>query len=112
RQVRRRAAWRAFRSKTGVGKQITEITEEEAIMAASSFVYVTYIKTSPQELWTALISPEFTQKYWFGIRQESEWKAGASWKMVFPDGRIADAGEVIECDPPKRLVLKWQNQFK
>jgi uncharacterized protein YndB with AHSA1/START domain len=81
-------------------------------MAQSSFIYVTYIKTTPHDLWTALISPEFTQKYWYGIRQESDWKPGASWKMIFADGRIADAGEVVECDPPKRLVLKWQNQFR
>ena len=81
-------------------------------MAQSSFIYVTYIKTTPQELWTALTSPEFTQKYWFGIRQESEWKPGASWKMIFADGRVADAGEVLECDPPKRLVLKWRNEFR
>ncbi|HZQ41106.1 MAG TPA: SRPBCC family protein [Rhizomicrobium sp.] len=81
-------------------------------MAGNSFVYVTYIKTTPNDLWTALIRPEFTQKYWYGIRQESEWTPGSSWKMIFPDGRIADAGEVVESDPPKRLVLKWQNQFK
>ena len=81
-------------------------------MAGSSFIYVTFIKTSPKDLWTALISPEFTRKYWYGIHQESEWKPGADWKMVFPDGRIADAGEVVEYDPPKRLVLKWQNQFR
>ena len=81
-------------------------------MAESSFIYVTYIKTTPQQLWTALISPEFTRKYWFGIRQESEWKPGASWKMIFPDDRVADAGEVVECEPSRRLVLKWQNQFR
>ncbi|HXR94659.1 MAG TPA: SRPBCC family protein [Rhizomicrobium sp.] len=81
-------------------------------MAESSFIYVTYIKTTPGELWTALISPEFTRKYWFGIRQESEWKPGASWKMIFPDDRVADAGEVVECEPSRRLVLKWQNQFR
>jgi uncharacterized protein YndB with AHSA1/START domain len=85
---------------------------KEPIMTGSSFVYVTYIKTTPQELWTALTTPEFTRKYWFGIHHDTDWKPGSSWKMVFPDGRIADAGEVLESDPPKRLVLKWQNQFK
>jgi len=81
-------------------------------MAGSSFVYVTFIRTSPGELWSALISPEFTKKYWFGFHQESDWKAGSSWKLVFPDGRTADAGEIVEIDPPRRLVLRWRNEFR
>lgn len=43
--------------------------------------------------------------------QESEWKQGASWRIVKPDGSIADSGEVVEIEPQKRLVLKWQNQM-
>ncbi len=81
-------------------------------MAGSTFVYVTYIRTTPDELWTALTSPEFTKKYWFGFHQESDWKAGSSWKLVRPDGRAADAGEIVEIDPPRRLVLKWRNEFR
>jgi len=75
------------------------------------FVYVTYIRTTAEKLWNALIKPEFTQQYWFGTHQECSWEAGAEWKLVFADGRVADAGEVLECDPPKRLVLKWRNEF-
>ena len=52
--------------------------------ANSSFVYVTYIRTTPEKLWAALTTPEFTQKYWFGMNMETEWKAGSSWKLVFP----------------------------
>jgi uncharacterized protein YndB with AHSA1/START domain len=81
-------------------------------MAASTFVYVTYIRTCPDELWSALIGPEFTKKYWFGFYQESDWKAGSSWKLILPDGRIADAGEIVEIDPPRPLVLKWRNEFR
>ncbi len=80
--------------------------------AASTFVYVTFIRTTPDRLWTALTSPEFTRQYWFGMHQETEWKAGTPWRLVFPDGRIADAGEILEVDPPKRLVLKWRNEFR
>ena len=79
---------------------------------STTFVYVTYIRTSPQKLWDALTKPEFIKQYWFNMTQESEWKVGASWKMLFSDGRIADAGEVLEIDPPRRLVLKWSNQFR
>jgi len=79
---------------------------------SSKYVYVTYIRTTPQKLWDALTKPEFTRQYWFGVTQESEWKPGASWTMKFPDDRIADAGEVLEIDPPRGLVLKWRNEFR
>jgi uncharacterized protein YndB with AHSA1/START domain len=78
----------------------------------SVFVYVTYIRTTPEELWSALTNPEFTKKYWFGMHQESDWKPGSSWQLVFADGRIADVGEILESDPPKRMVIKWRNEFK
>ena len=77
----------------------------------SEFVYVTYIRTTPEALWEALTKPEFTQLYWFGVSLESTWEKGASWKMKYPDGRITDSGEVLEVDKPRRLVLKWRNEF-
>src|SRR5689334_15116409 len=80
-------------------------------MAESRFVYVTYIRTTPEKLWEALTAPEFTRQYWAETWQESEWKPGASWRAMIPDGRVADSGEVLEIDPPKRLVLSWHNQF-
>jgi uncharacterized protein YndB with AHSA1/START domain len=80
--------------------------------AKTSFVYVTYIRTTPEKLWAALTTPEFMRKYWFGMNIETDWKAGSPWKLVFPDGRIADAGEVVEIDKPRRLVLKWRHQLR
>src|SRR5262245_53253719 len=79
-------------------------------MARSTFVYVTYIRTTPEKLWAALTDAEFMKQYWFGVRCESEWKAGSPWKMVYADGRITDAGEIVESDPPRRLVIRWQHQ--
>jgi uncharacterized protein YndB with AHSA1/START domain len=81
-------------------------------MNSDHFVYVTYIRTTADKLWEALINPEFTRKYWFGCWQDSAWTVGSSWKLTLPDGRVADAGEVLEIDPPKRLVLKWRNEFR
>lgn len=78
----------------------------------TTYVYVTYIRTTPERLWSALTTPEFTKKFWFGVESRSEWKIGAPWQLVFKDGRIADAGEVLEFDPPKRLALKWRNEWK
>ncbi len=80
--------------------------------AASTFVYVTFIRTTPKKLWTALTSPNFMEQYWFGVHCESDFKAGSPWKLVYPDGRITDTGEIVEVDPPKRLVIKWRNEFK
>jgi uncharacterized protein YndB with AHSA1/START domain len=82
-------------------------------MTRSTFVYVTYIRTTPEKLWSALTTDsEFMKRYWFGTHCESQWTAGSSWKMVSPDGRITDAGEIVEAEPPRRLVIRWQNQFK
>ena len=81
-------------------------------MASSRFVYVTYIRTTPEKLWHALIDPEFTRQYWCETHQESDWKPGSSWRMMIPDGRTADAGEILEIDPPRKLVLSWRNEFK
>jgi uncharacterized protein YndB with AHSA1/START domain len=78
---------------------------------ARTFVYVTKIRTTPQKLWDALRKPEFTRQYFFGVTQESDWKVGSSWKMIGENGNVTDAGEVLEIDPPRRLVLKWRNEF-
>ncbi len=78
---------------------------------SDSFAYVTYIRTTPQKLWDALLKPEFTKQYWFGVTLESAWALDAPWKMVFADGRVADSGSVVEIDPPRRLVLSWRHEM-
>src|ERR1700741_4989298 len=81
-------------------------------MARSTFVYVPYSRAAPEKLWSALTDVEFIKQYWFGIHCESQWTAGSSWKLVSGDGQILDAGEIVEAEPPRRLVIRWQNQFK
>jgi uncharacterized protein YndB with AHSA1/START domain len=80
-------------------------------MSKDRFVYVTYIKTTAEKLWDALRKPEFTRQYWFGVTHDCTWERGAAWKMRYSDGRITDSGEVVEIDPPRRLVLKWRNEI-
>lgn len=80
-------------------------------MPGDRFLYVTYIRTTPGKLWHALLDPEFTRKYWFGVHQESSWQKGAPWKLMLSDGRLADEGEVLEIDPPRLLVLRWRHQL-
>jgi len=80
-------------------------------MAKSTFVYVTYIRSTPEKLWSALTGAEFQKQYWFGCHCESEWTPGSSWKLVYPDGRLADSGEIVEAKPPRRLVIRWRNEW-
>lgn len=80
-------------------------------MPGSRFVYVTYIRTSPEKLWAALIEPEFTRQYWAGTYQVSDWKVGSDWKNMIPDGRVGDSGKVLVFDPPRRLSVSWRNEF-
>src|SRR5262245_1586685 len=82
-------------------------------MARSTFVYVSYIRTTPEKLWAALTTDtEFVKQYWFGTHCQSEWTAGSSWKMLHPDGRVSDSGEIIEAVPPRRLVIRWVHELR
>jgi uncharacterized protein YndB with AHSA1/START domain len=81
-------------------------------MARSTYVYVTYIRTTPEKLWSALTDADFIKQYWFGVQCQSEWKAGSPWSLVSPEGQLLDSGQIVEAEPPKRLVIRWQNQFK
>jgi uncharacterized protein YndB with AHSA1/START domain len=78
----------------------------------SKFDYIIYIRTTPEKLWEALIKPEFTKQYWFGTHQKSDFKKGSPWSMVIADGRIGETGEILEANPPHKLVLKWQHQLR
>jgi uncharacterized protein YndB with AHSA1/START domain len=80
-------------------------------MAKSEFVYVTFIRTTPEKLWRALIEPEFTRQFWMETTQESDWKPGSSWRIAKPNGDTADSGEIVEIEPYRKLVLTWQNHM-
>jgi uncharacterized protein YndB with AHSA1/START domain len=82
-------------------------------MAKSTFVYVTYIRTTPEKLWAALTSDtEFMKQYWFGVHCESAWTAGSAWTMVHADGHVSDSGAIVEADPPRKLVIRWHHDQK
>ncbi len=80
-------------------------------MARSTFVYATYIRTTPEKLWSALTTDtEFMKQYWFGTHCESQWTPGSPWKMVSGNGQITDAGEIVEAEPHRRLVIRWRHE--
>ena len=80
-------------------------------MADSRFIYVTYIRADIDTVWSALTTTDFIRQYFFGVSFDTDWQVGSSWRMVHPDGRVSDSGEVLELSAPHRLVLKWRNDW-
>jgi len=72
-----------------------------------AIVYTIYIASTPEKVWQALTTAEFSKKYFFGFAVESELKVGGAFVARAPDGSIHISGEVIECDPPRRLTITW-----
>jgi len=70
-------------------------------------VYVIYIAATPERVWQALTSSEFTARYFFGRTIEIEPRAGGSFVMRMPDGRVDVKGEVVEWSPLRRLAVTW-----
>lgn len=77
-------------------------------MNSSSFTYTLYIGVSQEQVWEGLTDPELTVRYW-AHRNISSWKVGSSWEHRRPQGeqRVDITGDIIECDPPHRLVHSW-----
>lgn len=78
-------------------------------MSKPSFVYVTYIQSTPEKVFNALTDPELTKQYWFGHHNASDWKVGSGWRhQLYTDpNTVHVVGKVLENDPPKRLVVSW-----
>jgi len=72
------------------------------------FVYVTLIETSPEKLWTALTSPEFTRQYWFDTSVESDWQIGSPVRLQRGDITNVD-GIVLKSEPPRLLSFTFHD---
>jgi uncharacterized protein YndB with AHSA1/START domain/DNA-binding transcriptional ArsR family regulator len=83
---------------------------EDQPMGQRDFVYVTYIRTTPERLWRALTDPSFTLRYW-GIALQSDWKVGSAITLQFGPGQdFREVGQVVlESDPYRRLSYRWHN---
>jgi len=81
---------------------------EEAMTDRPNFVYVTYIRSTPEKVWDALTDADLTAAYW-GHSNVSDWRPGSRWEHRRTDGSgIADVvGTVVESDRPTRLVTTW-----
>ncbi|RYZ99528.1 MAG: polyketide cyclase [Moraxellaceae bacterium] len=78
-------------------------------MSKPDYMYITYIATTPQKLWQALIDTEITRKYWFDHINVSDWAPGSRWEhQRTDDAKTLDVvGTVIDADAPNRLVVTW-----
>jgi uncharacterized protein YndB with AHSA1/START domain len=77
-------------------------------MRKPEFIYVTYIETTPEKLWQALTSSEFSRRYWFNTELKTDWKVGSSFALVM-DGTTTDVGKVLEFDSPRRLSYTFHH---
>ena len=78
-------------------------------MSSERFVYVTYIATTADRVWQALVKGELTRQYWAGNENASDWREGSPWEHRTTDATpvVRVMGKVIEIRPPHRLVLSW-----
>jgi len=72
-----------------------------------AIIYTIYIASTPEKVWQALTSAEFSRKYFFGNAVEVDLKVGGAYLMRTPDGALHISGEVIECDPPRKLTITF-----
>lgn len=70
-------------------------------------VYVTYIASTPEKVWQALTSPEFTRQYFGGFAIDVEPRKGGAFFLRYPDGRVHMSGRVVEWKPPRRFSCTW-----
>lgn len=76
-------------------------------MTKPSFVYVTYIASTPDKVWNALTSEEFTEKYFFGRRIQSDWNEGSDVTFLRERDELDVYGKVLISEPYKRLSYTW-----
>jgi uncharacterized protein YndB with AHSA1/START domain len=81
--------------------------EEENTMDKPSYVYATFVASTPERVWEALTDPDQTAAYW-GHRNVSGWTKGSTWTHERDDGSGDDGGgTIVEIDPPRRLAHTW-----
>jgi uncharacterized protein YndB with AHSA1/START domain len=72
-----------------------------------AIVYTIYIASTPEKVWEALTSAGFSRQYFSGNAVEVDLKVGGAFIVRTPDGALHINGEVIECDPPKKLTVTF-----
>jgi uncharacterized protein YndB with AHSA1/START domain len=76
-------------------------------MSKPDTMYTIYIASTPEKVWHALTTAEFSRQYFFGFAIEMETRVGGPFVVRAPDGSLHIDGEVLACDPPSRLSVTW-----
>jgi uncharacterized protein YndB with AHSA1/START domain len=91
------------------------MTTSAAADTGTTQVYRVFIRATPQAIWDAITTPEWTQRFGYGLRDEFELRPGGKYRGYANAGMLAMGmpevavdGEVIEADPPRRLVITWR----
>jgi uncharacterized protein YndB with AHSA1/START domain/DNA-binding transcriptional ArsR family regulator len=75
----------------------------EQPMSTLQHIYQVYIRATPEQIWQAITDPATTRRYYHGTSVRSDWQAGSPIDYLL-NGESALSGEILECDPPRRLV--------
>ena len=78
-------------------------------MSLPALVYEIEIKSSPERIWEAITSPDWTRRWFFDTAVRSDWRKGGKLVYENADGSASCQGEVLEADPPWRLVTTWSS---
>ncbi|WP_246178363.1 ArsR/SmtB family transcription factor [Actinomadura decatromicini] len=97
---------------TTIRNQAEEYAMTETAVSAPTYVYVTYIRASAEQVWRALTDADLTARYW-GHANVSDWKEGSSWEHRRADGSEAVdvVGKVLTAEPPSRLVITFEDDL-
>jgi uncharacterized protein YndB with AHSA1/START domain len=83
---------------------VTTMTETQTMQ-----VFRVFVRATPERIWEAITKTEFSQKYFYGTTVESTFEVGAPILSYGSDGTLMRDGEVLECDPPRKLVITWRS---
>ena len=79
-------------------------------------IYKSYILSTIEEVWDAIVNPDKTVHYFYGTRVQSDWEVGSPLDYYYPDGRQASTGEILAIDAPKRIEFTfhalWDDELK
>lgn len=95
------------RSLTELKYDLEDIEMTAKAAETVSQVFEIYIKTTPEQLWQAITDGSFTEKYFYGTKASSNWKAGSPYSYTGDNGDVMLDGKVIESDPPNRLSMTF-----
>ena len=95
---------------SAIKNQAEEYAMTDEPTSVPTYVYVTYIRASAQQVWHALTDADLTARYW-GHANVSDWQPGSTWehRRVDGSGHVDVVGRVLEAEPPTRLVITFED---